>query len=75
MSFECRSTQQVLDDEVCEAHTRVVALLNQTSAGRCLYFGAQRNRLYALKQELEAVIGGAPWNRFWWPEHYLCSLL
>ena len=75
MPFECRSTQQVLDDEVCEAHTRVVALLNQTSAGRCLYFGAQRNRLYALKQELEAVIGGAPWNRFWWPEHYLCSLL
>jgi len=75
MSFECRSTQQVLDDEVCETHTDVVALLNQMSAGRCVYLGTQRKRLYALKEELEAVIGGAPWNRFWWPSLALTRIL
>ena len=67
MSFERRSTQQVLDDDVCETHTDVVALLNQMSAGRCVYLGAQRKNLCALKEELEAVIGGAPWRRFWLP--------
>lgn len=55
----CRSPQAIRDDLLVEAHTDLGRLLNETCNGVCLYRGAQRERIVALRAQVEAEILGA----------------
>lgn len=58
ISIACRSPQAIRDDELVAVHTELGVLLNQMCSGVCLYRGAQRQRIAALRAEVEAEILG-----------------
>jgi hypothetical protein len=76
MQIECRSNEQILDDEVCAVHAHIERCLNQMVAGRCLYTGSARRSLLAMKATLETIImGEARWELRLPPSFYAMRLL
>jgi hypothetical protein len=54
--IDCRSPQQIHDDELVDTHNDIQRLLNKCVAGRCLYLGHRRERLKALAARIENEI-------------------
>lgn len=55
------SPLEAAEEALCAAHSEVQKLLNQTTAGRCLYTGERRRRLVAVRDQLElAILSGEP---------------
>jgi|JFJP01.1.fsa_nt_gi hypothetical protein len=52
----CRSTSEIMDDQVCEIHTSLAHSLNAMACGQCLYVGKRREEMKALLAECEAYI-------------------
>ena len=76
MQIECRSSEQIMEDEVCAVHAHIERCLNQVVAGRCLYTGPARHNLLAMKATLEAIIvGEARWELRMPPSFYASRLL
>ena len=55
----CRSTEQIQEDDICEAHTELSKMLRLTCNGCYLYRGNRRAALERLKALCEAYITGS----------------
>lgn len=76
MPIECRSSQQILEDDLVDVHTALVKNLNLLCNGRLLYVGEQAKRMRALKERVErAIVGDAAWDSRLYPSAYYAACL
>jgi hypothetical protein len=55
-TIECRSPQQIADDNLLAAHEMLTVSLNARSAGVLLFVGERRKRMQSLLETIEARI-------------------
>lgn len=56
MEITGRNTTQIREDDLLEAHTEIVRLLNQRTTHGALYQGTQRQRMNKLRDQMAHAI-------------------